>query len=143
MRRPMVVRRVTKSYTSISTNITIRTLGNPLYEASIQQNQMITAANAMFLARKNAPGSSSILWRTCPARSRSFIANRAMATTAPMASELMRSVWPLKKSGMKPELSSWKSSGNGPTDCPCSSASARPLKTSMPASVTMNDGIFR
>ena len=42
---------------------------------------------------------------------------------------------------MKPDDSFWKVAGNGPTDWPCSSASARPLKTSMPASVTMKEGI--
>ena len=46
-------------------------------------------------------------------------------------------------SGMKPALSIWNSVGNGPTDMPPSSHSASPLNTSMPASVTMKDGIFR
>ncbi len=38
--------------------------------------------------------------------------------------------------------SSWNSFGNGPTDAPPSTVSARPLKISMPASVTMKDGIL-
>ena len=38
-------------------------------------------------------------------------------------------------------LMRWKVTGNGPTDCPCNSASARPLKISMPPSVTMKEGI--
>jgi hypothetical protein len=42
---------------------------------------------------------------------------------------------------MKPELSNWKASGKGPTDWPSSRASARPLNTSMPASVTMKEGM--
>ena len=46
-----------------------------------------------------------------------------------------------KKSGTKPEDSAWNDFGNGPTDWPCSMASDRPRNTSIPASVTMNDGI--
>ena len=37
----------------------------------------------------------------------------------------------------------WKVGENGPTDWPCSTASAKPLNTSMPASVTMKDGILK
>ena len=46
-------------------------------------------------------------------------------------------------SGMKPERQLLESSGNGPTDWPCSIASVSPLNTSMPASVTMKDGILK
>ena len=46
------------------------------------------------------------------------------------------------KSGMKPADKSWNSAGNGPTERPPSKARQRPLNTSMPASVTMKDGIF-
>ncbi len=53
------------------------------------------------------------------------------------------SAMPPKMSGMKPELSFWNSGGNGPTDWPASRARLRPLKTSMPARVTMNDGILK
>ena len=44
-------------------------------------------------------------------------------------------------SGMKPAESSWNSAGNGPTDLPARMASDRPLKISMPASVTMKLGM--
>ena len=44
---------------------------------------------------------------------------------------------------MKPEESFWKVGENGPTDWPCNTASASPLNTSMPASVTMKDGILK
>ena len=44
---------------------------------------------------------------------------------------------------MKPVESCWKLCGNGPTDCPAKSHSDRPRKTSIPASVTMKDGIFQ
>ncbi|MNT54534.1 hypothetical protein D3C72_1917030 [compost metagenome] len=45
-------------------------------------------------------------------------------------------------SGIKPADSSWNSAGNGPTDLPARMASDRPLKISMPASVTMKLGIL-
>jgi hypothetical protein len=44
---------------------------------------------------------------------------------------------------MKPELSRWKTVGKGPTDMPPRRASVRPLKTSMPASVTIKDGTLK
>ncbi|MFY0577140.1 hypothetical protein ACN28S_25020 [Cystobacter fuscus] len=47
---------------------------------------------------------------------------------------------PPNTSGMKPELSFWNPVEKGPTDRPPSSASCNPRKTSMPASVTMNEG---
>ncbi len=47
------------------------------------------------------------------------------------------------KFGMKPLASSWKMSGNGPTEAPLSTASVRPRNTSMPASVTMKLGILK
>ena len=48
-----------------------------------------------------------------------------------------------KKSGTKPVERSWKDCGNGPTDWPSSSQSEAPRKTSMPASVTMNEGMLQ
>ena len=44
---------------------------------------------------------------------------------------------------MKPEDNFWKVGGNGPTDWPARIASASPLNTSMPASVTIKDGILK
>ena len=94
------------------------------------------AANTALRTRNSASGSVSMPWCVWFARSRQPIATIAAATSPPSSSEVVRSSpW------MKPELSIWNSPGNGPTDWPCSSASARPLKTSMPASVTMNDGM--
>ena len=46
-------------------------------------------------------------------------------------------------SGIKPDRQRWNGAGNGPTDWPCRRASARPLNTSMPARVTMKQGIFQ
>ena len=42
---------------------------------------------------------------------------------------------------MKPVESDWKVLGNGPMFCPFKSHSVRPRNTSIPASVTMNDGM--
>jgi hypothetical protein len=47
-----------------------------------------------------------------------------------------------KASGTNPDDRSWNSRGNGPTEAPPRTVSARPLKMSMPASVTMNAGIL-
>ena len=93
------------------------------------------------MATKNGAGSSSIAWRVRFARSRRFTKTSVAAAATPISNDVVRSDSPPSTSGMKPELSSWNVSGNGPTDWPCSSARLRPLKTSMPASVTMNDGM--
>ena len=50
---------------------------------------------------------------------------------------------PPKKSGMKPELSSWNSVGKRPDRLAVQQRQRRPLKTSMPASVTMKAGILK
>ena len=42
---------------------------------------------------------------------------------------------------MKPEDMAWKSFGKGPMFCPPSSQSVAPRKTSIPASVTMKEGM--
>ena len=47
------------------------------------------------------------------------------------------------RSGRKPEDSRWNDTGNGPTDWPLSTASISPRNTSIPASVTMKDGILK
>ena len=48
-----------------------------------------------------------------------------------------------RRSGMNPDAIAWKSLGNGPIDCPFRTHSVRPRNTSIPASVTMNEGIFQ
>ena len=69
------------------------------------------------------------------------VTTMSTATATPATSEKKLSASPLKMSGTKPEAMSWKVGGKGPTDWPASSHSVSPLKTSIPASVTMKDGM--
>ena len=60
----------------------------------------------------------------------------------PMIIEVQWKPFSPTKSGMKPAPMAITSGGSGPTDWPCSSQSVSPRKTSIPASVTMKEGIF-
>ena len=48
----------------------------------------------------------------------------------------------LLKSGIKPALIDWKPLAKGPTNWPNNRFPVRPRKISMPARVTMKEGIF-
>ncbi|MNM38036.1 hypothetical protein D3C81_487830 [compost metagenome] len=96
-----------------------------------------------FFSRKKARGSFSMPCLSCLARLRSEVTSSAPAAITPSSSEKPRRFSPPNGSGKKPELSIWKPSGKGPTDWPASSARVRPLNTSMPARVTMKDGILK
>ena len=78
-----------------------------------------------------------------PERLRTAITRMPAATTMPATSDRVLKRPLPKMSGTKPEAISWKLAGKGPTDWPASSQSVSPLKTSMPASVTMKDGILK
>ena len=91
---------------------------------------------------KNMWGSLTMPCLIRSERPRTSVISIARASRRPTASDVIRKPSPANGSGMKPVLSSWNSSGNGPTDEPRKTASASPLKTSMPARVTINDGIL-
>ncbi|MNG31981.1 hypothetical protein D3C76_993140 [compost metagenome] len=59
----------------------------------------------------------------------------------PTSKEVMRRCSLAKMSGIKPELIAEKAGGNGPIDCPWEIAMVAPRKISIPARVTMNDGM--
>ena len=100
------------------------------------------AAKTKFFRTKKTIGSLSIPWRTRSARPRTLPNSMITASAKPSTSDVTRSVSPCKGSGMKPVLNNWKAAGNGPTEEPCNTANAKPLKTNIPANVTMNDGIL-
>ena len=74
------------------------------------------------------------------ARARQPITAITRADSVTSASAVMLGLSTPNTSGIKPVESDWNVFGNGPIFCPASSHIVAPRNTSIPASVTMNDG---
>ncbi len=104
-----------------------------------------------FLPMNSANGSVSIACALSRIHRRVLVTISKMAPTTPISIDSQKNCGSPRgalrspkslKSGMKPALIDWNPFANGPTNWPCSMFPVSPRKISMPASVTMNDGIL-
>ena len=141
MRRPVVVLSVKKAYSTISTDMISSTLGRPRKLASFQPTNSSAITTTALRAQKKPAGSGAMPNSASRARPRTPAQTMAAAARPTRTSAVKLGLSGPNRSGMKPVDSDWKDRSNGPMFWPPSSHKVRPRNTSIPASVTMKDGM--